>query len=409
MKRKYLPLAGAAAVLLVAALFRFPARVESRAAARVPVLRPAAVALARRAPVSRTLVLSGQFKPFQFVDVHAKVAGYIRRIYVDVGDKVKRGAILAELEVPELNAQLMAAYATIRRDQDSVRRSQDDLARSRATHQAKHLAYSRLKKASEQHTGLIAQQELDHAFATDQAAEAAIQESGAALSEAQNELAIAQAEQKRLQALADYTRIVAPFDGVITKRYADTGTLVQAGTASNTQALPVVTIAEYKRLRLVLPVPEYAVPEVHLGGLVDVNVLALHRHFAGTVARFADALDMQTRTMHTEVDVANPSGALLDGMYAEVSLVLQQHKHALTVPLQAVTRRGNQASVLMLDGDDRIQEHPVQLGLEGSTRVEVLSGLNLNDRIVVGRAGDFHPGEKIHPMPFKEATNAEEF
>ncbi|HLK34304.1 MAG TPA: efflux RND transporter periplasmic adaptor subunit, partial [Terriglobales bacterium] len=326
MKRKHLYIVGAAVILLIAAVSRFTVRAKSESdpQASTPLLRPVAVARVRRAPITQTLVLSGEFKPFQDVDVHAKVAGYIRKIYVDVGDKVKAGQTLAVLEVPELSAQLLAETAAVRRADDSINRAKHEVARDKSSHEASHLAYKRLKQASLERPGLIAQQELDDALAKDQEAEAQIEVAQAGFSEAQSELAMAQADLKRLQALASYTRIVAPFDGVVTKRYADTGALVQAGTASNTQAMPVVAIAEYKKLRLVLPVPEDAVPAVHLGSLVDVNVMALHRHFVGKVARFADALDLQTRTMHTEVDVENPNGTLVDGMYADVTLVLHQ-------------------------------------------------------------------------------------
>ncbi|HEV2117695.1 MAG TPA: efflux RND transporter periplasmic adaptor subunit [Terriglobales bacterium] len=411
MKRKHLLIIVAAVMVLVAALSLFPVRAKNQQDTQAvsPILRPVAVARVRPAPILQTLVLSGEFKPFQQVDVHAKVAGYIRRIYVDVGDKVKKGQILAVLEVPELSAQLLAADAAVRRAQDSIRRAQNEVARDKSSHQATHLDYKRLKQASLARPGLIAQQELDDAFAKDQSAEAQVDAAEASLSAAGNELGIAQADQKRLQAMANYTRIISPFDGVVTKRYADTGALVQAGTASSTQAMPVVTIAQYDKLRLVLPVPEDAVPAVHLGSEVDVHVLALHRHFVGKVARFADALDLQTRTMHTEVDVDNPKGTLVDGMYADVTLVLHQLKGALTVPIQAVTRNGDQASVLVVNPEDRIELRPVQLGMEGPNRVEVVSGLSSGDQVVIGNASDFHPGEKVQPKPFQEAANTEEF
>lgn len=411
MKRKHLLIIASAVLLVIAAVSTFTVGAKDATAQPQPaLLRPVAVARVQRAPLTQTLVLSGEFKPFQQVDVHAKVAGYIRQIYVDVGDKVKKGQTLAVLEVPELSAQLLAADAAVRRADDSIRRAQNEVARDKSLHQATHLDYDRLKQASLARPGLIAQQELDNAYAKDQSAEAQIEGAEAALSEARNELGISQADQKRLQALAGYTRIVAPFDGVVTRRYADTGALVQAGTASSTQAMPVVTIAEYDKLRLVLPVPEDAVPAVHLGSLVDVHVLALHRHFVGKVARFADALDLQTRTMHTEVDVPNTKGALVDGMYADVTLVLHQLKGALTIPIQAVTRNGSVATVLVVDPEDRIQQRPVQLGMEGPSRVEIVSGLSASDRVVLGNASDFHPGEKVQPKPFQQAANnAEEF
>ena len=411
MKRKHLLIITVAVILLVACVSRFTVRAKSSNGSHPQgvVLQPVAVALVRRAPIRQTLVLSGWFKPFQDVDVHAKVAGYIQAIYVDVGDKVKRGQTLAILEVPELSAQLLAAKSAIHRAEDSVQRSRNEVVRDKSAHEAVHLDYTRLKEASDQQPGLIAQQELDDAFAKDQVAEAQIEAAEAGLSEAKNELGIAQADEQRLQAMENYTHIVAPFDGVVTKRYADTGALVQAGTSSNTQAMPVVTIAQYDKLRLVLPVPERDVPAVHLGSLVDVHVLALHRHFVGKVARFADSLNLQTRTMHTEVDVDNPKDTLVDGMYADVTLVLHQDNNGLTVPLQAVTRNGNQASVLLVTPEDRIEVRQVQLGLEGPNRVEVLSGLSSSDRVVIGNASDFHPGEKVQPKPFQEAAKSEEF
>ena len=162
--------------------------------------------------------------------------------------------------------------------------------RAESSHAANHFAYTRLKQASASRPGLIAEQELDDAFAKDKESEAQVASAKAALSEAQSELAVSQASDQQLAAMKAYTHITAPFAGVITKRYADTGALIQAGTSSNTQAMPVVQLAEWSRLRLVVPVPESAVPEIHLGSVVQVRVGALNRAFQGRVARFADAL-----------------------------------------------------------------------------------------------------------------------
>ena len=150
----------------------------------------------------------------------------------------RRGQTLAILEIPELDAQLQGASAAIRRSRDAVRRAKSDLDRAESLHQATHLDYARLKQASSARPGLIAEQELDNAMAKDKEGEAQISADEAALSEAQNQLDVAIAEEKQLSAMSDYARIVAPFDGVITRRNVDTGALVQAGTNSNTQALP---------------------------------------------------------------------------------------------------------------------------------------------------------------------------
>jgi RND family efflux transporter MFP subunit len=372
-----------------------------------PQIRPAAVSLAQKQSLSNAVTLSGEFRPFQEVDVHAKVAGYIRVIRVDVGDHVRQGQIMAVLEVPELKAELQGSDAAVRRSKDAVRRAKSDLQRAQSVHDAAHLNFSRLKDASATRPGIIAQQELDDAEAKDKGAEAQVSADEAAQSEADNQLDVAVASQKQYSAMADYTNIIAPFNGVVTKRYADTGALVQAGTASSTQAMPVVRVAETDVLRLILPVPESAVPQVHLGSTVQVRVPALNRTFEGKVARFADAVDEETRTMHTEVDVKNTNRSLVQGMYAEISLVLNHKDAALTVPLQAVVRNGSEATVLVVNAQNRLEERRIQLGLEGNDRVEVLSGLKEGDRVLIGSRSEFRVGDQVEPKPIAENPEAQ--
>jgi RND family efflux transporter MFP subunit len=372
-----------------------------------PQVRLAAVALVQRRALSNTVTLSGEFRPFQEVDVHAKVAGYIRVIHVDVGDHVKRGQVLAVLEVPELRAELQGADAGVRRSQDAVRRAKSDLERAESLHHAAHLDYSRLKQASETRPGIVAEQELDNVLAKDKESEAQVSAGQAALSEAENQLDVELATQRQYNALSDYTSIVAPFDGVVTKRYADTGALVQAGTSSNTQALPVVSVAQTGLFRLTLPVPESAVPMIRLGTNVTVHVQALNRDFEGRVARFADAVNQETRTMHTEVDVHNADGTLVEGMYAEVKLTLAKKDNALAVPIQAVNRRGSQTTVLVVNSQDRIEERDVRLGMESANQVEVVSGLNPKDRVVIGSRSEFRPGDRVNPKVIAENNEVE--
>jgi RND family efflux transporter MFP subunit len=361
-----------------------------------------AVALVKRSPVVNSLTLSGAFRPYQQVDVHAKVAGYIQKIFVDVGDHVKAGQVLAILEVPELSAQVAGAKADIHRYEEAIRRSQSETHRAESNHSAVHAGYSRLKQASEARPGLIAEQELDDSQAKDKETEAQIESARATLAESESRLAVARAELDRLAALESYSHITAPFAGVVTKRYADTGALIQAGTASETQSMPVVQLAEWSRLRLVVPVPESAVPQLRLGGVVQVHVSAMNRDFEGHVARFADALNDETRTMHTEIDVENANGTLKEGMYAEARIILQQQSNALTVPIQAIQRNSSGASVLIVDSQGRVQERQVGLGTEGSDRVEVLNGLNENDQVIVGNRSEFRPGQKVSPKVVTE-------
>lgn len=407
IRRKYVLISAVVLVLIAAVWLAFSGR-KSSSQPEAATLEPAAVVLVQRRPISSSLTLSGEFRPFQEVDVHAKVAGYIRKIYVDVGDRVKAGQMLAMLEVPELNAEVMGATAAVRRAKDAIRRANGDLVRAQSLHQATHLDYNRLKEASAARPGLIAEQELDDAQAKDKEAEAQISADEAALSEAQNQLDVAVASEQQLTAMSDYTRIVAPFTGVITKRYVDTGALVQAGTNSNTQALPVVSVAETDLFRLTLPVPESVVPTVRLGSMVSVRVPSLNRLFEGKVSRFADDLNQETRTMHTEVDVPNKKGSIVAGMYAEVNLTLENKPSVLAIPIQAVTRNGDQDSVLIVNGQDRIEERKVKLGLEGANEIEVLSGLSPDERVVVGSRSGFRPGDLVSPKVVAE-NNEEKF
>jgi RND family efflux transporter MFP subunit len=406
-KRSYIVISVAIVAVVGWVIFEFPghdAQASREDSSTVPTV---AVALAVRGPIRSSITLSGAFRPYQEVDVHAKVAGYIRRIYVDVGDKVKDQQTLAILEVPELNAQVAGANADIRRSEDAIHRAEQDVKRAESTYTAYHAAYTRLKQASAARPGLIAEQELDDSMAHDHEAEAQVGSARAALAEAQSRLTMAQATQDRYASLQAYARITAPFSGVVTKRYADTGSLIQAGTASDTQAMPVVKLAEWSRLRLVVPVPESAVPDLQLGQAIDVVVPALGRTFKGKVARFADTLNEETRTMHTEIDVENPDGTLVGGMYAETTLVLHQKDNVLTVPIQAVKRTGTDGSVFVVDKSGTVGERSIKLGMDSGALIEVLSGISDGDQVIVGNLNAVQAGQRVRPKLVAQNSAAE--
>jgi RND family efflux transporter MFP subunit len=359
----------------------------------------AAVVKVERRDLGVALTLAGAFKPFQDVDVHAKVAGYIKVIYVDVGSHVKEGQTLAVLEVPELTAELAGADAAVRRAKEEILRAQGDVERAKSAHVAVHAMCARLQQAAEQKPGLVAQQEIDDVHAKDLEAEAQVSSAEAALNAARQALEVAQADQKKYQALSDYTRITAPFAGVVTLRYADTGALIAAGTSSSTQSMPVVRLAQISVLRLVLPIPESIAAEIRLGDPVKVQVQALNADYVGKVSRFADSLDPQTRTMETEIDFQNTDGKLLPGMYVQAVVAPAGRKDVLTVPLEAMElgADASQGSVLVVNAQNVLEERKVQLGGQGSTQVEVLSGLREGERVVVGSRNEFRAGMKVTP------------
>jgi RND family efflux transporter MFP subunit len=358
---------------------------------------PASVARVARRDMGSTLNIAGAFKPFQDVDVHAKVSGYIRKIYVDVGDRVKDGQTLAMLEVPELAAQLSGAEAAARAAQDQVRRAEGDLQRARSSQSAAHSAYVRLKQASDSRAGLVAQQEVDDSQAKDLEGTAQVASAQAELSSAQQQLEVAQANQKQYAALSDYTRITAPFAGVVTVRYADTGALIASGTSNSTQSMPLVRLAQTSVLRLVLPIPESIAATIRVGETLRVHVQALNQDFDGKVSRFADSLNQQTRTMETEIDFENHANKLMPGMYAQAYLSHDEKKHVLTVPLEAVQRSNDQSIVLAVNSQNVVEERHVQLGQEDSLYIEVLSGLHEGELVIVGNSREFRPGQKIQP------------
>jgi RND family efflux transporter MFP subunit len=227
----------------------------------------------------------------------------------------------------------------------------------------------------------------------------------AGLSGAKQGANAAEADQQRVGALQAYTNVTAPLDGVVAWRYADTGVLIQEGTNSDTQSMPLIKLAQSTPLRLRVPVPEDAVRYVHEGDLMQIRVDALDRNFSGKVVRFTRNLDLSTRTMETEVDVPNPTLAITPGMYANTYLQLDHRGNVLTIPIVAVQGAGTTGMVLALNANNQVEQRSVHLGIRGSTLVEVTSGLQAGDRIVLGDASDFHDGEQVTPRPQQEPTN----
>ncbi|HTV09953.1 MAG TPA: efflux RND transporter periplasmic adaptor subunit [Candidatus Aquilonibacter sp.] len=358
---------------------------------------PAApVVVVERGQLANTLQVAGEFIPYQEVELHAKVAGYIKRINVDIGDHVKAGEVLATLDIPEIEAQVQGASAGVRQTREQITRAKSEVQQAQANYDALHAESDRLQQAAKAQPGLIAEQELDDARAKDQAAAAEVDAAKSALSATQQQLGVSQADQQHYASLADYSRITAPFTGVVTWRYADTGALIQAGT-SNAGSMPVVKVAEIDVLRLRLPVPEALAPFVHVGDTAQIEVQALNKSFSGTVTRDTDALDPSTRTMQVEIDVPNPKGELEPGMYAQVTLDIKRAGNALVVPIQSVDESGTQPTVMLVDSSNHVEKRTVQVGISTANRTEILSGLSAGDRIIATNLSSYQPGELVQP------------
>jgi RND family efflux transporter MFP subunit len=380
----------AAVISLAALIASCGARGGAIETSPAPVETPTvAVVKATRADLSSSLILTAEFAPFQEIDVMAKVSGYIRKINVDIGDRVKEGQLLATLEIPEMQDDVTRAAAAIEEANAELSAARDELQRAQSARDIAHLSYSRILDVSKREVGLVPQQEVDEANSRDLVAEAQVSAAKSRIAATEQHIHVAQADQSRIKTLFQYAVITAPFTGVVTKRYANTGSLIQAGTSSQTQAMPVIRLSQNGLLRLALPVPESVVPLIHLGGRVDVRVSALNRTFPGVVARFADKVDESTRTMKTEVDVPNSSLVLVPGMYAQVDLTTEQRRNVLSVPAEAVNGSGDAASVYAVPPSGALQIVPVHLGIENARLVEIRSGdLKEGDSVVVGpRAG----------------------
>jgi RND family efflux transporter MFP subunit len=238
-------------------------------------------------------------------------------------------------------------------------------------------------------------------------AEAQVAAAKSHITACEQRIRVSQADQARVKTLLQYGIITAPFTGVVTKRYANSGSLIQAGTASQSQAMPVIQLSENGLLRLVLPVPESAVPMIHLGEPLDVRVSALNRTFPGRVARFSEKVDQATRTMKTEVDVPNPTLVLVPGMYAEVDLITQQRRNVLSVPAEAVDGAGSAARVYTVQPSGAIRIVPVRLGVETARSAEILSGdLKEGDNVVVGSRASLKDGSKVEPRTIRLASDS---
>ncbi len=348
--------------------------------------------------LGRDITLSSELVPFQEIDVYAKESGYVKKLLVDYGTHVKAGQVMAVLEIPELEAQLQEDDAEIKNASNQVVRAQHELARYQAQYKALHLQYTRLSGVFQSQPGIVAQQEVDDAQGKDLAASSQVDAGQAALESAQSQRAVANAKLAHDQTLYDYSKITAPFSGVVTQRYANLGTLVQAGTTSSTQAIPIVKLSQDDLFRLVIPVPESYVPFIRVGDRVSVRVPSLNRTFPGKVSRFSVDVREDTRTMHTEVDVRNPDHLLVPGLYADADLTLEHKEDIPTVPLQAVNHEGDKTTVFVVDNNNQLQDRTVSLGLQNATDAEVVAGLHEGESVVVSDRSGLKSGEKVIPQ-----------
>ena len=399
MRKRFLPAVAVSAGLCGALGLSSCHSNGSGSEASAATVATARVAVAQRGDISHVLTLAGQFQPFQAVDVHPKVSGYMKKINVDIGDIVHEGEILAVLEVPELKAQLQETEFQLKQSREEISRAEHEVKSAEALNYALHAQSVRLQQAAATRPGLIAQQELDDAQAKDLNSQAQVDAAKAALAAAHQHAEAARADNERVQALQNYTTVTAPISGVVVWRYADTGALIQGGTNSNDQTLPIVRISQSNLLRLRIPVPEDDVRYVHDGDLLQVRVDAIDRSFTGKIVRFTRNVNFETRTMETEVDVDNKDLSIAPGMYANTALQLAIDHNVVTIPVEAlVLNAQQQQTVYVLGPNNHVHIRSVQVGLEGSKLAEITGGIESGDRVVIGGQDKYHDDEEVNPV-----------
>ncbi|MGO9059360.1 MAG: efflux RND transporter periplasmic adaptor subunit [Candidatus Binataceae bacterium] len=346
-------------------------RAESETVAPKPIV---SVIRPQRADMVRSIEIPGDLVGFYETALHAKVTGYLQTITVDKGDWVKGGQVLATIEVPELHSNLANSQANL------------DIAR---------ITYDRLRKVQQSDARLISQQDVDIAFAKFQQARQSV---------------------RTLQTMVDYTKIIAPFSGVITGRFADPGTLIRAGggdigvnemsglvSPGATEGSgghrggggPVLTMAEIDKLRVYVYVPEQVCSLIQRGTPASLTFEEFpDRIFKSSVTRYANALDLATRTMMTEIDIDNHSRRLYPRMYAHVTLDLVRHPDAIRLPVGALGGSGKDTFVLVVK-DGRLERIPVSTGINDGHYVEVTSGLRGSELVVANPSPTLTAGESV--------------
>ncbi len=363
-----------------------PSRAKAKAEGAAPDSFVVAATKVLREDLWREQVFEAEFRPYEEIELHAKVSGFVETLTVDVGDRVTNGQLLATLEIPELNDDLEHAQALERRSQEEVKKSE-------AEHEESHLAYARLAAVEKAKPHLVAQQDIDLIQAKDRAAEATWET-------AKQQIEVAKSDVKKLQTMLKYCRITAPFNGVITKRFSDPGALIQNSGSASTA---LVRLSQNDRLRLVFPVSVSFVALIKSGDPVEIRIPSVGKAFSGVISRFTRKVETATRTMDVEVDVPNPDLALIPGMYASVALRLEHREKALVLPVEAVSRQ-KAASVYLINNESTIEERMIKLGLETANKLEVLDGLSENDRVMVGSRSQVKPGQKVEVKMLEAKT-----
>lgn len=357
------------AILLVAGGFAVARRLTERGALAKETERLAiptvGVTKPSSEPAADQLVLPAQLQPYVDSPIFARTNGYLLRWTKDIGSRITKGELLAEIDTPEVDQELMQAKATRQQTE-----AQLALAKSTAER------WTNLRK-----TDSVSQQEADQQVS--------------AYAQAQANFAAADANVRRLQQLESFKRVYAPISGVLTQRNTDVGALITAGSAGQTRAL--FNVAQVDPLRVFVNVPQMNAPSIRAGLPAYIELREYPgQKFSGKVVRTADAIDLATRTLLTEIDVPNRDGRLLPGSYAEVHFAVPIQTTRMSVPVNTILFRPEGPRIAVVGSDHKVHLKAISIGRDFGTKIEILGGLDPNDQIVLNPADSLEEGQEVN-------------
>jgi RND family efflux transporter MFP subunit len=387
-----------AAAIFLAAFFlgyiphhRRDLQITAEASARNDALPDVTVVAARLASSMGDLVLPGNIQAVTEAPILARAEGYVQRRYVDIGDRVTSGQLLAVVEAPDLDQQVRQAQAAVVQAQADLARASAALEQGKANESIAQVTAVRWDNLVKR--GAVSKQDNDQYQAQYQAQAANVRALERAVDAAKGNITAMQANVGRLSEMQGYLSVRAPFAGVVTLRNVDVGTLVNTGSTM------LFRIAQTNLLRTYLNVPQSSASDVHAGQMASLATPELpERKFSGSVTRTANALDPSSRTLLVEVQVPNPEGKLLPGMYVEVDLHLPRKDPPLLLPSDTLSVRPSGTMVATLDSNDAVHFEHVVVGRDFGSNIEVLSGLAAGQRVIANPNDAVQEGVKVHPV-----------
>jgi RND family efflux transporter MFP subunit len=387
-----------AAAIFLAAFFggyiphhRRDMQITAEASAASETLPEVTVVAAKNASTIGDLVLPGNIQAVTEAPILARASGYVKSRYVDIGDHVTAGQLLADVEAPELDQQVRQAQAALEQSQSDLERSNAALDQGKANESIAKVTATRWDNLVKR--GAVSKQENDQYQAQFQAQSANVKALERAVDAATGNIAAMQANLARLTAMQGYLKVKAPFAGVVTLRNVDVGTLVNTGSTM------LFRIAQTNLLRTFLNVPQASASDVRVGQMASLATPELpERKFSGAVTRTANALDPASRTLLVEVQVPNPEGKLLPGMYVEVDLHLPRKDPPLLLPSDTLSVRPEGTMVAALDSNNAVHFQRVTVGRDYGSQIEILSGLSAGQRVIANPNDSVQEGVKVHPV-----------